>query len=777
MNAEQSSSLALTATHHHAIPTLTANTVDHVIGIFLGDDSAHRRLKRSTDKFLTGFPEKQAWEHVTATIKQAIGVTSSPQEEPIEAILTALEGHLASFLRLDHIDDASEESQQVIYSTLYPCLALIEDGDKQIFQIERSPHHTFFYFPRFVSLALTALQSAATVGIFDPRSGVISQFVYQMEAYLYRAMDSAVRARQQDIQLQLGGPTSNVGYVYDARYRESLTEWVEFNEYAGSLEEALVSLRTQIADTYLHAIHFKMGYGVSQKVGNFAVSSYEQVRLVVGGVHPDPTQNVTRSASKLILDSAWERYYPGKQQEGKKGLRFTPDIAEDLAKAVPVNFGRAFLSKSKWLSSAYIGAAYSTGFAVLLLPLYALLFPDPDAITWDKVIDEIRKQIKEELENKERHEIEQKLKHVAEDYKLRYEIVGQKGSQSLSEWESLLSSSSEMQGMLYNPHGDVFYKAHPFFEPFFGMRVNILHSALGVAPGSATIQGLIEKFYNETYLYLEKLIDAAWNNIEGQKIRVNYWRVGNIFQQDWYYVVMDERHNLMLSVPLLNKEDGVRNACRYLDERIRYFVTLSTGLRTLCEVYDAAVSTHNAIVGKNGKNFPSAIEKLFEGKFQAKYQVVIDRYKWAKDDSAADIKYYCDYFSWGPSTEDWYIHVFDEYNYKGNSLKLGVGDYKDLSLLTDGGFKGRIRSAKINQGLSIGVYTKNLFDGDKQVAEAYFPASEEQQKWIPSISVNGKDVKSARVRVDFERSFAMRPARLATADSDVLFNSEIVPRW
>jgi hypothetical protein len=155
------------------------------------------------------------------------------------------------------------------------------------------------------------------------------------------------------------------------------------------------------------------------------------------------------------------------------------------------------------------------------------------------------------------------------------------------------------------------------------------------------------------------------------------------FLSDRRYTPVYKRQN-----PDYVERTHVDNAAEAIDDRVRFFVVLSTGFHSLCKQYDAAVTKHNETLAGNDPSFkkhPTAMDTLFTNKLMKNYKAWVgDRLRFAEKGKVT--KFYHrirefgrpDHWSGYPTDSDGIVDCYckSESSWLSDfTVRISVGDY------------------------------------------------------------------------------------------------------
>ncbi|MBD2454705.1 hypothetical protein H6G80_11495 [Nostoc sp. FACHB-87] len=648
------------------------------------------------------WPSADQWQSyqqkVTLTILHEL---PSAEKEEIEANLAAIDSDfnnsLEKFVQFSTEENGTEKTSQVV-NYLYDLLDRCESLQKQIYEPTSPIHHTYPYFAHSFLLYLAVIKACTCYKneINEPQliQGLLNQTIF----YISAAEKSAYSQRKAEIKQRRGGARSELIYVQDSLFQESLTEWYDVGEKFQEIDALYQYLQSKVPLDYVQTIPFTQGYEIiGLLIGNSSDAKTGQITIERDqgkwAETVESTWEVAESSAVLLL-----RYAPQDATQRLVAAKLSDKEQEMIAEA------------SIALITGVIGSLPIPG-AALFANTYGLLLgwitnqgkEDP----WKQVEDSLKKYTDQAVLGLELTIIKNDLAF----WETQFDVICK--DITTSNWKPGNTLNSELatrlincydaikkiQYHLYNPYSQK-HTTLPYFERCSTLYFAVMPTVVQCLK-SYDLRTEYETFFNRTYNYLH---DAYLSAGEYRRSTIKY-KWGGFFNHlnyvrdnvtgrdltDWWdpsgrYNVIEARYNLLYWI-------------------VPCFYESQMGIRRMFASFDSLVNIYNQKLGKKMplltpfldkglSNVASMCEGYVRTATNAGYPSAGVRFGLFKNYSLEEFK-----------GATFYVDAY----YQGLRTQLTVGGYPDITKI--GIPENCISSVKVPNRWKVTLYEQRDFKG------------------------------------------------------------------
>ncbi|MFS2223396.1 hypothetical protein [Pantoea sp. B65] len=596
------------------------------------------------------FHGRAAWQLSADTLNRQLGnsIYSSdpPENKPDQRAAAKLDTLEQAFSAWRQQADYLGDQGQAQSENLSHLLSLLNEAEIALFNPDDQPYKTLPSFPRYLYLLSHILQENVRTGALDEDAAMIEDYLQRAEAYLDGVMVSAFEDRRGYIHWYQNGPRKELVYIYDEFTAQSLTEWAPLsNEVAAYMAVARDVLRDRIADAWVAELHIEEMQAALAQV--FSASemplSWAQRReqLIYLEKHylavPDSAaaqssdqQAVSFPAPQmpevygLILPDIRARYLPGVSARSPERLFVSqprwedifPDNGEYLTRMIMngmvTNMMRGLMGAA--FPATIAGGGLLGAVAPMIHMILGLFWPKPKAITMQQVIKEIELRLNAALTEHYINDLLLKFRGAAGAYESQMQVLedlnkgnDDKATWSMGDfqrWQSVFDQFYNLTLHMYDNKYNFQYQVSQIFPSFATLAMSVLSGAILTYKKGDNISFFIsryEYFLNGWYEYMQRLMEQSWNNINRVDTKnLDRFKIGS----NWHVVDLYSRNKLggFVNTYYLTQTHLFQHLSPAMDMfkvRVKMWLTNNSGLRALCQAYDATASAYNRAYGKS----------------------------------------------------------------------------------------------------------------------------------------------------------------------------------
>jgi hypothetical protein len=679
-------------------------------------------INKNTNLF-SYWPSPEQWQsYQQKLVFKTQSELPSAEKEVIETNLAAIDSDLNSYLK-KLVEVSAQENQKVeisqLTNALYNLLERCESLQKQIDESIAPRHYTYPYFAHTLILHLTVLKACILHENDINESQLMKTLLEKAVFDISRAETDAYQQRIVEIKKQVGGAKSELIYVQDSRFQESLTQWCESSEKLKEIDALYQYLTAKIPLDYVQNIPFVQGYEIVEliignssdtKIGQDLIKEEQRTRNLYQqrwSEAVETTWQLAQSSADLLL-----KYAPQNAMQRSGGL--TVDERLDIALEAITTIYTSIIG-----SLPIPGAGiFADGIGLLL----GWLTGDNGRDPWKELEDSLTRYVDETVLDLELSLLRRDILHIEEEFDelcKKIQELGWKPGESLNsaianDLRDIFREARKLKRTIYNPRTGK-HTSLPYFERCFTLYLAVMSTAVNCLD-TFDPQDEYESFYNDTRNYLNSAVADGFHFRKGL---VNKWVGMNFFGQIRSRYTKDERTGIELTERWNPYWGYIQDRTLwYLQERIASLYLSQLGLHRMFKSFNSAVEAYNRSTGLNiatTNELNIWINRSMELANQCRQEA--EKYRQDEGWPSAGVGYRffdpldAQMFN-GPTFYEHGDYKHDSSSFP-NGVNLAVGRYKNLDEI-QGLSKNSLSSVKVPKGWKITLFDQVDFKGNRK---------------------------------------------------------------